>query len=96
MTSLIFPVALVKKYATRLHLTRAALLERLTPENPALPPDVSELLPSGPVSLEKGEVELEGDDGELESIDFDELPVVKGADVPTLLRQARADWGALS
>jgi len=88
--------ALVAKYATRLHLARELMLEKLAPANPALPPDVSKLLPKGPVTLEKGEVERIDDDGDAQRVDFDEVPDVKGADLPTLLRLARADWGSLS
>lgn len=87
---------LVRKYATRLQLARTAMLEKLTPQNPALPPDLSALLPDGLVELDAGELELEDDDGDVQSIDFDEVPPVKGADLPTLLRLARADWTSLS
>ena len=87
--------ALAQKYATRLTRIREAMLVKLTPANPALPPDLSALLPDGPVELESGEFEREGDDGETESIEFDEAPELSGADLPTLLRLARADWTAL-
>ncbi len=87
---------LARKYATRLQLVREALLVRLSPQNPAVPPDLSALLPSGPVELEAGQYEYEDDDGELQSVDFDEGPARAGADVPTLLRLARADWHALT
>lgn len=83
--------ALVQKYATRLQLVRGALQKKLTDENPALPPDVSSLLPEGPVELTADEFELE--DGE--TVTFDENVEVKGVDVPTLMRLARADWNAL-
>ncbi len=88
--------SLVRKYASRLHLAREALLVKLTPANPAVPPDLSKLLPDGPVALEAGEVELEDDDGDVQTVEFDEVPAVKGADLPTLLKLARADWVALS
>lgn len=87
---------LVAKYATRLQRVRDAVLVKLTPENPAVPPDLSRLLPEGPVELEAGEHEWEDDEGETQSVDFDEVPQVEGADLPTLLRLARADWSALS
>lgn len=83
--------ALVQKYATRLQRVRAALQVKLSDENPALPPDLSSLLPEGAVELDADEFEL--DDGE--TVSFDEVPEVKGADVPSLLRLARADWKAL-
>ncbi|MFO0597908.1 MAG: thiol reductase thioredoxin [Myxococcaceae bacterium] len=86
--------ALSKKYATRLTTLREAMLARVTEKNPAVPPDVSSLLPDGPVELESGEFELQTDDGE-ESISFDEHLDVARADVPTLLRLARAEWNAL-
>ncbi|MDP1822536.1 MAG: thiol reductase thioredoxin [Archangium sp.] len=88
--------ALSQKYATRLQRVREALLAKLTPANPALPPDLSGLLPDGPVELEAGEHEWVDDDGETQTVDFDEVPEVEGADLPSLLRLARADWGALS
>lgn len=88
--------ALVLKYATRLQLVRAAVLEKLTPANPAVPPDVSRLLPDGPVALESGQHEWLDDEGETQTVDFDEVPEVTGVDLPALLRLARADWNALS
>ncbi|MFZ5439403.1 MAG: thiol reductase thioredoxin [Myxococcota bacterium] len=87
--------ALVRKYATRLSLIREAMLQRLSEANPAVPPDVSALLPDGPVELEAGDFELEDDEGETQSIEFDEQPELTGADLPTLLRLARADWSSL-
>lgn len=88
--------ALVLKYATRLQLVRTAVLEKLTPANPAVPPDLSRLLPEGPVALESGQHEWLDDDGETQTVDFDEVPEVAGADLLSLLRLARADWSALS
>ncbi|MGV3620710.1 MAG: thiol reductase thioredoxin [Archangium sp.] len=82
---------LVQKYATRLQKIREALLLKLTEENPAVPPDVSHLLPEGPAELTRDE--FERDDGE--TVTFDENPEVDGVDVPTLLRLARGDWRAL-
>lgn len=88
--------ALVLKYATRLQLVRTAVLEKLTPDNPAVPPELSGLLPDGPVELERGQHEWLDDEGETQTVDFDEVPEVVGADLPSLLRLARADWNALS
>lgn len=85
---------LVRKYATRLSRVRSAMAEKLTEANPALPPELAELIPDGPVALESGEYELEAD-GESQSIEFAEEPEVAGADLPTLLRLARADWSSL-
>jgi antitoxin component YwqK of YwqJK toxin-antitoxin module len=83
---------LSRKYATRLMQVRARMLEKVTEANPALPPDVSALLADGPVELEQGG--FENDDEE--TIEFDEVPELDGADLPTLLRLARADWNALT
>jgi hypothetical protein len=83
--------ALVRKYATRLGQVRQKMLEKLSEANPALPPDVSALLPDGPVELEQGSFEND----EEETIEFDEVPDVD-VDLPTLLRLARADWNALT
>lgn len=88
--------ALAQKYATRLSKLRSKMFEKVTEANPALPPDVSHLLPDGPVELEQGAFELERDDGESETIEFDEVPELEAADLPTLLRLARADWTALT
>ncbi|PZR04605.1 MAG: thiol reductase thioredoxin [Archangium gephyra] len=82
---------LVQKYATRLQRVREELLKKLTPANPAVPPDLSQLLPEGPAELEADE--FERDDGE--TVTYDENPEVKGVDVPSLLRLARGDWKAL-
>lgn len=87
---------LQKKYAMRLMTLRAAMLEKLQPGAPGLPPDVSFLLPDGPVPLESGEVELEDDDGDTSSVDFDETLDFGDGDLPTLFRLARADWVALT
>lgn len=88
--------ALAQKYATRLQLVREALLEKLKPENSAVPPALTKLLPEGPVELEQGEHAWEDEEGETQTVDFDEVPQVKDADLPSLLRLARADWTALS
>lgn len=87
---------LSRKYATRLMVVRAALLERLTPANPAVPPEVTRLLPNGPVELESGDFEVETEDGEVQTIEFNEQLDIGDADLPTLLRLARADWNALT
>ena len=87
--------ALVRKYATRIQLIREQLLTKVTAINPALPPDLSKLLPDGPAELEAGEHAWTDDEGEAQTVDFDEVPEVDGADLPSLLRLARADWSAL-
>lgn len=83
---------LAQKYATRLALVREAMLGRLTEANPALPPDLSRILTDGPVALEAGEAE----DEEGETVSWDESLELGNADLPSLLRLARADWAALS
>ncbi|MFT3714102.1 MAG: thiol reductase thioredoxin [Archangium sp.] len=82
---------LSRKYATRLMQVRTKMLEKITEANPALPPDVSALIPDGPVELEQGGFELEE-----ENVEFDEVLDIDAADLPTLLRLARADWTALT
>jgi hypothetical protein len=68
------------------------MLGRLTEANPALPPDLSRILTDGPVALEAGEAE----DEEGETVSWDESLELGNADLPSLLRLARADWAALS
>ena len=87
--------ALVQKYATRLQGLRARMLERITERNPALPPDLSLLLPDGPVPLEAGETTLEDDDGDVQSVEFDEQLSDDDHELPALLVTARGDWTAL-
>lgn len=87
--------ALVQKYATRLQTIRQRLQVRVTDENPLLPPDLSALLPDGPVALEAGETSLEEEDGEVVSVEFDEALPADDTEVPALLTTARGDWTAL-
>jgi len=89
--------AVAQKYATRLSLLRERMLQVMTTDAPWLVPDLTALLPDGPVPLESGSIEP-GDDAEedAESIDYDETLDVGDADVPTLVRLARADWNALA
>ncbi|PTL85904.1 thioredoxin [Vitiosangium sp. GDMCC 1.1324] len=84
----------VRKYATRLQLLRAEILQRFKPgaQVPWLPPDLSTLLAGGPVELEQTEVELEDGD----TVEVDETLSVKGLGLPDLARMARADWSALT
>jgi hypothetical protein len=65
---------------------REALLEVTTPAAPWLPPDLSALLPDGPVVLESGRFERPSGEGsgEAESVDSDETLDVDGADVGSL------------
>jgi antitoxin component YwqK of YwqJK toxin-antitoxin module len=89
--------ALVRKYATRLSATRAAVLHFVTDAAPFMVPDLSALLPDGPVPLETGELEVPSDDGEaLRTVTFDETLELGGLDLPSLMRLARADWAGLT
>ncbi len=91
-------VALVEKYATRLQQIRGAMLahEGVTPQTPWLLPDVSALLPRGPVALgtDRFEVPDPDDPDEPYVIDIDET-LELGDTLPDLLRSARAEWHAL-
>ncbi len=85
--------AVVRKYATRLQSLREEILSRFKPgvDVPWLPPDVSSLLPDGPVELEETEHELEDGD----SVAIDETLSVTGMGLPALSRAVRGDWSAL-
>ncbi|MCP3141838.1 thioredoxin [Pyxidicoccus xibeiensis] len=85
---------IVQKYATRLHLVRSALLKRFKPGAALawMPPDVSSLLPGGPVELSAEELESEDE----ETVSIDETLSVDALGLPDLVRVARADWNALT
>ncbi len=99
--------AQLQRYATRLGVVRAELLTRLPPgAQPAwLPPDVSRLLPDGPVELTTWDFEeiIEDEDAppdatppEAKLVTVDERVVVDAATpLPTLMRCARRDWVGL-
>jgi hypothetical protein len=87
---------LVQKLATRLGQVRAALLTMVTEASPWLVPDVSELLPEGPVPLEHGAFDRANEAGEEEEVTFDERLDLEGVDLPSLVRLARADWASLT
>jgi thioredoxin len=84
---------IVQKYATRLQLLRAAMLKRFKPgaDLPWMPPDLSSLLPGGPVELAVDEFEDEG-----ETVAIDETISLEGMGLPDLVRRARFDWNALT
>ncbi len=87
-----------QKYATRLTLIRRHLLGMVNERCGWLVPDVSRLLPDGPVALEVGELEVpagDGDDGP-RLVSFDETLAVEDMDLPSAVRAARADWNALT
>ncbi|NMO15885.1 thioredoxin [Pyxidicoccus fallax] len=83
----------IQKYATRLHGLRSALLTRFKPGAvpPWMPPDVSELMPGGPVDLAVEELEAED-----ETVSIDETLPIEQMGLPDLVRAARADWNALT
>jgi hypothetical protein len=101
-------VAQLEKYATRLSMLREAVLARLPAgEVPAwVPPDVSALLPNGPVELTKWEFEEvvvdedgDGDENAPEAtlVKVDEtLEIDASASLPSLLRVARREWRGMS
>jgi hypothetical protein len=105
----------VAVYATRIERVRAALSAVLGAAEGNrvasvdwLPPDLSSLLPEGPVVLRRETIECDPDPegpppqttetGEPvpETIEIDEELAVDGAGVPALLATAHADWAALS
>jgi antitoxin component YwqK of YwqJK toxin-antitoxin module len=90
-------------YATRLGRARDAIraLAGDGADGAWVPPDVSHLLPSGPVDLMHDTVECEPDPeaapgAEVEKVEIDEELTTDGAGVPSLLAAAHADWAALS
>jgi antitoxin component YwqK of YwqJK toxin-antitoxin module len=89
-------------YATRLERVRARLAATTSDGSPPAwaPPDLSAVLPGGPVELRQTEatIEDEGADGttELTTVAIDESLSVDGATVPVLMRLARASWTALT
>jgi len=88
----------VMLYATRLDLLRAELCRRVG-DAPFLPPDVTALLPDGPVPLRTftAVISDETDDGvETTNVPVDETVIVDRQSVRQLLDRARADYLALS
>ncbi|WP_164019578.1 thioredoxin domain-containing protein [Pyxidicoccus trucidator] len=85
---------IVQKYATRLQQLRAAMLKHFKPGAilPWMPPDLSALLPGGPVELAVDEFENE----EEETVSIDETLSLAQMGLPDLARGARADWNALT
>ncbi|HTB59696.1 MAG TPA: hypothetical protein VLC06_17605 [Polyangia bacterium] len=101
--------AAVGVYATRIGRLRAAVQALIgTGVTPVwLPPDLSALLPEGPVALRRAQVSVdlgeageggEGSDGGEEEkavVEINEEIATGGLGVPALLGEAQADWGAL-
>ena len=90
--------ATLRKYATRVMTCREAIQKRFAQgaELPWLVPDVSKLLPEGPVELAVRTIEPPKGDAEAEAIEIDESLEVDLLELPDLLRIARADWNALT
>jgi antitoxin component YwqK of YwqJK toxin-antitoxin module len=90
----------IQVYATRLRLLRAAVIERLGGRPPRwAPPDLSALLPAGPVELRRYSASItdETDDGaETVTVEIDETLDPVAAGLPALMRVARAQWAALT
>ncbi len=88
--------ATIRKYATRLSACREAILRRFQSgvSFDWLPPDVSKLLPEGPVSLATRTIKPDSPEGE--PIEIDESLEVDHLDLPDLLRISRADYNALT
>jgi hypothetical protein len=99
--------AAIGVYATRIGRVRAAvqaLIGAGAPPPAWLPPDLSALLPGGPVplrcqkvSVDLGQSELgQGEAAEMGEVEINEEIATDGLGVPALLNEAQADWGALS
>jgi antitoxin component YwqK of YwqJK toxin-antitoxin module len=94
----------VQLYATRLSALRAALIARVSAVPGAgvpawLPPDVSNLLPDGPLELTAYSATITDEaDGitETNEVAIDERVVTTDLGVPALMRMARGDWAALT
>jgi hypothetical protein len=90
----------VQVYATRLQLLRAAVIERREGRTPRwAPPDLSALLPAGPLELRRysDTITDETDDGsETITVEIDETLDTSGAGLPPLMRVARSQWAALT
>jgi MORN repeat variant len=101
-------VAQIRKYATRLGVLRAAVRARLPKDTcpPWLPPDLTALLPDGPVALDAWEFEeiVEDEDAPEDAppaeptlVKVDETLTFDAATpLPSLLRLARREWAGVS
>jgi antitoxin component YwqK of YwqJK toxin-antitoxin module len=89
--------AVIGVYATRIGRARAAVQSLMgTGATPAwLPPELSALLPGGPVALRREKVSVDLGEGETSEVEIAEELAIDGLGVPALLNEAQADWGAL-
>ena len=89
--------ATIGLYATRIGRVRAAVQALIgRGVTPAwLPPDLSGLLPAGPVALRRAQVSVDLGEGEMAEVEINEEIATGGLGVPALLGEAQADWGAL-
>jgi hypothetical protein len=89
--------ATIGLYATRIGSVRAAVQALIgRGVTPAwLPPDLSGLLPGGPVALRRAQVPVDLGEGEMAEVEINEEIETGGLGVPALLGEAQADWGAL-
>ncbi|HSY41311.1 MAG TPA: hypothetical protein VLA79_17345 [Polyangia bacterium] len=98
--------AAVGVYATRIGRVRAAVQALIGAGSAPvwLPPDLSALLPGGPVALRREKVSVDlgqgdlgqGEVAERAEVEINEEIATDGLGVPALLNEAQADWGALS
>jgi len=90
--------AVVLKYVTRLLAIREAQLGWVKPgaEVSWLLPDLSRVLPAGPVKLDRLSIEREDEEGQPFDVQIDERVKLAGLGLPDLQRLARSDWTALT
>jgi antitoxin component YwqK of YwqJK toxin-antitoxin module len=98
----------IQKYATRLQTLRRAIAEQAGGNRAWLLPDLSALLPRGPVPLEHRSFDIVFEDEDLEPdlndtngrdiehVTVDERLDLQGLDVRSLMRLARSEWNALA
>ncbi len=85
----------IQVYATRLAVARAAAAAALGEAAAFLPPDMSRLLPDGPVVLQDATAAItdETPDGPVtEDVRIEETLAIEGAGIPVLMRLARRQW----
>ncbi len=88
--------AVIRKYATRIMQCRQVLESRFKPGMAPswLVPDVSKLLPDGPVELETRTLEAPAEDED--EIEIDETLDAGSLGIPSLLITIRSEWNALT